>query len=100
MIKRYWMRFTTPSKDFRPIHYPPSEGICGWWCSGYNSSDHAYIFLCVDATSEKEAWKTVMYEWPEAKQDFCEEVAKNFVPGDRFPLTNDWEIERFARGVE
>jgi len=90
----YWISWYQPTDDYRPLTYPPNEGVLGWWCSG--ETDNAYT-LCawVQAANEVEAKNIIKLDWPEAERwRFCEKK-DSIEPSDRFPL-EEWMEERFA----
>ena len=90
-MKRFWISWRQPTEDYRPLTDPPHPQVLGWWCSG-----HTTLCAAVEANSEVEARMYVRIAWPEASEwRFCEEKPADFVPGDRFPLS-DWMRERFA----
>lgn len=94
---RFWISWFQPTKDHRPLTFPPNEAIAGWWCSGYNSVDHATICAAVDAESEDDAHEAIKKDWPEATGwRFCEQVESEFRPNDRFP-PSPWMVPRLAR---
>lgn len=96
---RFWMRWIQPTEDYRPLTCPPNTAILGWWCSGYDSKDNAFICAAVEAEDEDKAWEAVRKDWPEADDSsgaFCESKEDDFKPGDRFPI-DGWMIERFER---
>jgi hypothetical protein len=99
MNKRYWVSWYQNTEDYRPVDYPPNKSVLGWWCTGYTDSG---VTLCaaIEATSEENVCKAIWIDWPEADTNnlrFCTEKSDDFVPGDRFPMS-DWMIERFSKG--
>ncbi|HXJ14100.1 MAG TPA: hypothetical protein VNH19_17630 [Candidatus Limnocylindrales bacterium] len=95
-MKRFWLSWVQPTEDYRPLKDPPNEAIIGWWCSGSDSDDHATLCAVVDAKNESAAKKSVQMDWPEATSwRFCDAVARDYQPGDRFPVSG-WSKERFA----
>lgn len=96
---RYWVSWVQETKDYRPVDYPPNRKILGWWCSGSDSDEHAILCAVVEAKSMPEARDAVYIDWPEATENtdwrFFEEKPVDFIPGDRFPLS-DWMESRFS----
>lgn len=103
-MKRYWCSWVCEEDDHRPLTYPPNEGILGWWCSGYTPEDHATLCALVEAESVDHVREVVLKDWPEFVKDWPsfggqlwriepEEVASDWLPIDRFPLS-DWMKER------
>jgi|SRR5882757_6278637 len=91
----YWLSWIQPTEDYRPLTDPPNVAVLGWWCSGYDSEDHATLCAGVWAKSEPAAKKHIQEDWPEAKEwRFCEQQESNFIPSDRFPLEG-WAKERW-----
>ena len=97
---RFWCSFIQPTDDHRPLTYPPNEAILGWWCSGYNSEDHAILCALVKAETEGHVWNAIITDWPEAiTMRFCDQVDKGWRPNDRFVIT-DWQRERIGIEVQ
>jgi hypothetical protein len=93
-MKRFWMSWFQPTEDHRPLTYPPNAGILGWWCSGQREDGAWTLCALVQARWELPAKIAVRKDWPEATEwRFVREVASDFSPGDRFPLS-DWMKER------
>jgi hypothetical protein len=101
-MKRYWVSWCQPGEDYRPLTCPPNESVLGWWCSGeYGDDEETIHTLCalIRAGSVKDAKGVILKDWPEAGQwRFCREVAKDFSPGDRFPI-EPWMRKRFVMEV-
>ncbi len=94
----FWISWHQPTDDFRPLTDPPVEPVLGWWCSGYDSEDVPILCAAVSGRNEQQAKRNVRKSWPEADQwRFCEEKAKDWRPGDRFPIEKGWEKDRFAK---
>jgi hypothetical protein len=95
--QRFWLSWVDPCQDYRPLHDPPNPSILGWWHSGY-ADDGATICAAVEAHSPDDARDAVILDWPEVSQihdwRFCEPVAIDWRPNDRFPLA-DWMVPRF-----
>jgi hypothetical protein len=95
MTKRFWMSWNEPAQDYRPLNYPPNASILGWWCSGYDG-DGVVSMICawVAAEDEDAAKAAVVLDWPGDKSwRFCDEVAMDWRPNNRFPLSA-WSKER------
>ncbi len=91
---RFWLSWHQPSEDIRPLHFPPLEGILGWWRSGENATGEATLCALVRSTDEDGAKRAVLKDWPEAERwRFCNAVEDDYVPSERFPLS-DWMKER------
>lgn len=99
--KLFWLSWYQPTQDYRPITYPPTEPVLSWWCSGFatdGESDTATLCAAVLATDEAMAKAAILKSWPEAAEwRFCNERELSWRPGDRFPITQQWERERWAR---
>lgn len=94
MSRIYWLSWMQPTKDFRPLAFPPREPILGWWRSG-ETDDGWTLCAMVLAPDEQSAKALIRTEWPEAEQwRFCDEKASAGL-SDRFPLS-DWMRPRFA----
>lgn len=94
MLKRFWISWSQPTEDDRPLTYPPNAAILGWWCSGYDADGYATLCAFVQAKSEADAELQVLKDWPEAGPwRFNDERAWDWEPSDRFPLS-DWMEER------
>lgn len=106
-MKRFWISWYQPTEDYRPLTDPPNAAILGWWCSGYGESAEirklwgltprqtsATLCALVNADSRESAENAVHIDWPEATEwRFCYERECDFLPGDRFPLS-DWVRDR------
>lgn len=88
-----WISWHQPTEDYRPLTYPPTEAVKGWWCSGYDGDGVATLCALVQSETEGEAQTIVKREWPEAERwRFCE-ARENTDLGDRFQPTG-WMVER------
>jgi len=91
---RFWVSWVQPTEDYRPLRFPPHEPVLGWWCSGYDAGDNATLVALIEAEDKEAAEKVISTEWPEwTSWRFIEEVADDYLPGDRFPLS-DWMEDR------
>lgn len=86
----YWVSWYQPTKDYRPMAFPPGEPILGWWCTGH-ADEGATICAVVAAPNESAAWKSVRADWPEAVERFCEPGSR--LVGERFVIA-PWMVER------
>jgi hypothetical protein len=95
-LVRFWMSWNETSHDYRPVTSPPNKAILGWWCSG-EAGDGSYFTLVawVEAKNEKEAKTAIQKDWPLRGREwrFIEEREPDWLPGDRFPLS-DWSKKR------
>lgn len=104
-MKRFWVSWIQLTKDYRPLTDPPTEEVCGWWVSGYNADDLPILCAVIDAGSENAATAVVYKNWqsePAYVREvgafrFCSEKELNWTPGDRFPITEDWQRERLNK---
>ena len=95
--KRFWLSWTQPTDDYRPLSDPPHPQVLGWWCSGYDAAGAPLICALVAASTEAEAKTIIGISWPEAEQwRFCEPRDASWVPSDRFPLS-PWMVARFGK---
>lgn len=98
--RRYWLSWVQETEDYRPLHYPPKpEAIIGWWCSGFTSDGGATLCALVRASSVRAAKRAILAEWPEAPSLSAEwriedEKPGDWLPGDRFPLDDQWMRDR------
>jgi hypothetical protein len=91
-MNRYWVSWYQPTDDFRPVVFPPTHGILGWWCSGYDSDDTPILVALVEAEDEEMAEDALIRNWPETEGiefRFFDQKESDYLPGDRFPLP-DW----------
>lgn len=87
---RFWLSWWQPGADYRPLVFPVAPPIIGWWCTGRRAGARAGASLCVlvDAPDEQAAKAALEPYWPEAaaaEWRFCEQVAADWDPGERFP---------------
>lgn len=96
-MNRYWLSWYQNTDDYRPLSYPPNKGILSWWCSGH-SDKGATICALVEGKSEEDAWNNVSIDWKSNEREyrFCDEVDKDWLPSDRFPITEKWQKERIG----
>lgn len=94
------MSWVSNTVDYRPLTYPPRKEILGWWCTGYNEDDMPTIVALVQCNDLNDVAEIIYSEWPESRQfveqfgwRFADLHVDDFVPGDRFVLT-DWMRER------
>lgn len=92
---RFWLSWQQEGEDYRPVKWPPPDGVLAFWCSGF-AGDLSYscVVAIVDAPNEAKAksiitkaWKPGVGEWR-----FCREYGKDEPPGDRFPAP-EWSVE-------
>jgi hypothetical protein len=97
---RYWISWNEYSEDYRPLTFPPQKPILGWWKTGESGDgSHATLVACLDTDTEHHAKTIIESEWPNKDDEdwrFCEVKDDDFVPGDRFPLS-EWMQERFSK---
>jgi hypothetical protein len=85
-MKRWWISWYQPTDDWRPLRFPPPN-VLGYWCSGYDENDVPILVALVEGD---DPYAVVWKQWPEAERwRFCEDVAADWRPGDRFMLP-DW----------
>ena len=101
--KLYWCSWYQSTEDYRPVKYPPTEQILGWWCSGH-SLKGATLCAWVKAEDTADVLKTVNKNWPEITSmdqfRFCDEKDK-YEPCDRFPIEPyEWMEKRFEEYLE
>lgn len=109
-MRRFWIRWTQPTEDERPITFPPNEAILGWWRTGY-TCDHTQDLpvvpiLCalVEADNQDKAIAAIKQEWPEAEMPPDDLAVWGLVqveldwlpPRDRFP-PSQWMSLRLCR---
>lgn len=93
-IHRFWVSWVQPTKDYRPVNFPPNPKVLGWWCSGYRD-EQAIIVALIEAEDEKTAEQVIKKDWPEwSVWRFIYERDSDYQPpGDRFPLS-EWMRQR------
>lgn len=104
--KRFWVSWYQPTEDYRPLTDPPNKNVLAWWCSGSRTvmtngdeRDEAILCAMVLGANECEVEKAVRKSWPEVKHwRFYDEVAADWLPGNRFPIEKEWERERLGLG--
>lgn len=95
-MSRYWCSWVCTEEDHRPVTYPPGAGVLGWWCSGYDAADNSTLCALIEAEDADAVAGVVRADWPEFGGAWRIEpkvVPDDFLPGDRFPLS-DWMRER------
>lgn len=96
-MNRYWISWYQPTEDFRPLTDPPNPSVLAWWCSGQRMDGQATLVALVTAATESEAQAVILKDWPEVTEwrfnEYCE---KDWLPGDRFPITKGWQRERLG----
>ena len=94
-MKLFWISWVQPSKDYRPLSFPPTERVLGYWCTGYTDAG-ATLCAAVEANSKEELEGIVKTDWPEFQ-------AFRFVQERRFWTTNErffpegWAKERLQK---
>lgn len=93
----FWLSWFQTTQDFRPLSYPPNEGVLGWWCTGRQLGMVAYTLVAlVIADNEELAKNIIKTDWPEAEEwRFCESRTDCQL-SDRF-LVEDWMRERIEK---
>lgn len=97
-MTRYWISWSQPGEDYRPLRFPPDEKIIGWWATGFSFNTTSLCAFVV-ANNDEEAANSILKDWPEATQNgwrFFETKDPEFVPNDRFPLS-EWMQERLEK---
>jgi hypothetical protein len=63
-----------------------------YWCSGERCSDGKKTWVAtITAESEKDAEKILRCHFAGVEMRFCDEVADDFTPSNRFPIENSWK---------
>lgn len=98
----FWVGWQFKGADWRPIHFPPNEGILGWWKTGEAGCGEPTISTLVgwvEAETEEAAVALVSEEWDVDLRGgdlrFVEQKQK-VVTSDRFP-TKDWMVGRLRK---
>lgn len=98
----FWVGWQFKGADWRPIHFPPNEGILGWWKTGEAACGEPTISTLVgwvEAETEEAAVALVSEEWDVDLRGgdlrFVEQKQK-VVTSDRFP-TKDWMVGRLRK---
>lgn len=93
-LKTYWTSWEQPTEDYRPLTFPPNEGILGWWCSG-KGENYATLCAVIAAENEEDAINIVKKDWPEWIQWRFMNENSEIDLGDRFVVEADsWMIDR------
>lgn len=97
VVRRFWVSWVQPTRDHRPLRYPPHDPVLGWWLTGENSKGGATLVALIEAEDEKAAEMVIRNEWPEwAGWRFIEEQDADWTPNNyRFPLS-DWMKPRIS----
>lgn len=95
---RFWLSWTQPTEDYRPLTDPPDTRVIGWWCSGYDSNQRPRLCALVRAGDLDEAKRAIRISWPEAPTTrqawrIEDQRPSDWLPGDRFPMS-PWMTER------
>jgi len=101
-VTRFWLSWEEPSKDYRPLNFPPNAAVLGWWCSGCTAEEAATLCALVEADNESAAKAAIDADWPAKERvwRFIDAVAIDYLPSDRFP-PSDWMKVRMApKGVK
>ncbi len=103
--RRFWLSWSQPTNDFRPLTDPPEPGVLGWWCSGYDASNYATLCALVEASTIQGAKAIVRRSWPEAPPKaeawrIEDERLPDWLPGDRFPIDKGWMQERIEKAQQ
>jgi hypothetical protein len=97
-MKKWWVSWYQDGDDYRPLNFPPNEGVLGWWCSGEAADGSATLVALLAARDESHAREIVNADWPELGESewrFADERDSSYRPGTRFVLT-DWMEKRMA----
>lgn len=106
-MRRFWTSFYFKGphgaeSDYRPLNWPPHPGILGYWHTGIRCEDESLtLVVWVEAENEGHAMDLISVDWPEsvgAEWRFFDEVALDWRPSDRFPIS-DWNVERIEGKV-
>lgn len=90
-----WISWYQPTKDHRPLIFPPNDKIMGWWCTGKRADGASTMVAFVVAETYETAQEIICKDWPEAVDNWrFHEHVTNKQLSDRFPLS-PWMEERF-----
>ena len=95
-MQRYWISFWTGNYEDEGCTKPPFQ----IWSSGIRSRkddddrDELSFVAVIDTDDEAKIWPTVQKYFPDHEVRFCEPVAKDYIPTDRFPcFRNETSLE-------
>lgn len=87
-VMRFWVSWFYMDGDCRPLTYPQHGAVIGWWKTGDREDGAQSIVALVETTDQDTAVITIKHEWPNVVEwRFIKPVAMNWLPGDRFPLS-------------
>ncbi len=101
-LKRYWVSWWQQTADYRPLKDPPQPtNIKAWWNSGGDFEGNSTLCAVVEAENGEKAQEYILQSWQENDGEvgefrFVDEVEKDWLPNDRFPITKDWQKERLG----
>lgn len=96
MPKLYWTSWIQPTKDTRPLGYPPNPNVLGWWKTGTRLPDQSGV-LCamVKANTPEDARGFVKVDWPEADEWRFTDQIHTTTLSDRFEI-KPWMHKRMS----
>lgn len=99
-IKRWWVSWHQLSNDHRPLTEPPGTEVAAWWCSGSDDVS-SIMWAIVHAQTESCAQAAICKNWDSNGKEigdwrFVQERKNDWLPGDRFLITKNWERERLG----
>ena len=96
MPKLYWTSWIQPTKDARPLGYPPNKAVLGWWKAGTRLPDKSDVLCALVVGSSPESAKaSIKLDWPEAEEwRFIDQVQTTAL-SDRFEI-KPWMHKRMS----
>ena len=75
MSKLFFVAWREYVEDYRPVRYPPTENILGWWligCGSDKKEDYHKVCAYVTANNIDQAYYHILKNWPEFEIEHVE----------------------------
>ena len=104
-MKRYWIRFHfSGSDDYRPIHFPPTPEVLGYWCTAY-ADNASVICAVVEVDNLSEIDRIINDLWigspnESIRIDFVDEKPADWTPFGTGRFTAEHWMEKLRKDFE
>lgn len=92
-MKLWWISWCQDGADYRPVKWPPPDGVLAFWCTGYGDN-YATVVALVRAPTYDKAAHIIKRAWSPGVGEFRfnrEYGDETKPPGDRFPAP-EWSV--------
>lgn len=94
-MQRYWVSWWSGNYADEGCTKPPFRPFVSGYKDSQKDEDKDLCSFCtlMEAKSEDDIWKLVDKHYPDYEERFCELVADDYMPNNRFPGATVYRIE-------